>query len=337
MKKCDIVIPVWNELESTRKCIELLKQHTSYPYRLVVVDNQSRSATKEYLLGLKDSFRDYILIRNEQNLGFVKAVNQGIVSSDSPYVLLLNNDTYVTGEWLSGLVGTVESGPLSIGCANPTSNDFGKSAPDGKKGEWQELDSCKGFCMLIKREVVKKIGLFDEAYGMGYYEEKDFSRRAIEAGFLCVRSKASFVFHADRLSFDKLENRDEIFKRSEEIYNKKWGKTLNVAIIAKDKEVLEERKEILYGLLDKGNRLHIFFSKDKPRARLKDHIQIRYFPLRKPLFNYMVLFKLWKRRRKKKIDIIMAREEKSFNFFKRYKYLHKAEVSKWNKSCRSPL
>ena len=89
VKKCDIIIPVWNELESTKKCVEALKEHTRYPYRLIIVDNASDRPTREYLDGLREVFQDFLLIRNNTNLGFVKAVNQGMVSSDNSYMCLL--------------------------------------------------------------------------------------------------------------------------------------------------------------------------------------------------------------------------------------------------------
>ncbi len=325
LKKCDIIIPVWNELESTRECIDRLKSCTRYPYRLIIIDNASREPAKGYLENLKNDFPDMLLIRNNSNLGFVKAVNQGISACNDQYILVLNNDAYVRDRWLTALIETVESAPKNIGIVNPTSNVFGKTSCDGNRGEWQELDSCKGFCMLIKREVTEKIGLFDEIYGIGYFEEKDFSRRAKNAGFLCIRSKASFVFHRDKLSFDKVKARDEIFERNEKIYNKRWGKPLNIAFTEK-KGDLTASKNLIYEFLDKGHRAHIFFPKGKKLPLLKDHIQIRYFPVSGLFFGYSILFKLWERRRKKKIELIISDDRSILDFFNRFKFIHKATV-----------
>ena len=327
MKKCDIVIPVWNEPESTRKCVEHLGKNTGYPYRLIIIDNGSEEPTRKYLEGLNKRFPDYLFIRNNGNLGFVKSVNQGMVASANPYVCLLNNDAYVEKAWLKNLIETVESAPVNIGIANPTSNMFGKRGPDGNAPEYQELDSCKGFCMLIKKEVIEKIGLFDEVFGLGYFEEKDFSMRAGEAGYACARAKASYVFHADKLSFDKIENRKEIFERNEKIFNKKWGRPLGFAFVTK-KGNLNGTKNLLYGLLKKGHRVYIFFHKEKAPAGLKDHINIKYMPLSGFLFNFLVLFKLFKRRRKKRIEIVVAEDDKAAKFFKKFVFFHKASVLK---------
>jgi GT2 family glycosyltransferase len=325
MKKCDIVIPVWNELESTKKCITLLKDNTRYPYRLIVVDNGSVEPTKAYLESLKELFPGYLLIRNNTNLGFVKAVNQGMRAAENSYVCLLNNDAYVKDGWLTSLTETVESGPASIGIANPTSNVFGKDSTDGAASEFQELDSARGFCMLIKREVIRKIGLFDEIYGMGYFEEKDFSRRAIEAGYISIRSKASFVEHKDRLSFDKLSDREEVFKRNEDIYNKRWGRPLSVAFIAGKGNNLQNKTGLINGLLDKGHRVNIFSLEGKYPKGLRDHIGIRMIPAGGILSGYGILFKLWERRRKKRIEIVIA-DDGALKFFDKFRFIHKADV-----------
>src|SRR3989338_9791241 len=129
MKKCDIIIPVWNELESTKECINSLLKFTKYPYRLIVIDNGSREPTRTYLDGIKNIFSDFLLIRNDINLGFVKAVNLGVAASNNPYICLLNNDAVVTEGWLNSLVDTVEGGPKNIGIANHASNVFGKASP----------------------------------------------------------------------------------------------------------------------------------------------------------------------------------------------------------------
>ena len=70
MKKCDIIIVVWDHLEFTRPCIEHIVENTRYPYRLIVVDNGSDSKTRHYLEDLKSKkITDMALIRNDKNLG----------------------------------------------------------------------------------------------------------------------------------------------------------------------------------------------------------------------------------------------------------------------------
>ncbi|MBN1354210.1 MAG: glycosyltransferase family 2 protein [Candidatus Omnitrophica bacterium] len=326
MGKCDIIIPVWNEPESTKKCIDRLKACTRYPYSLIVIDNGSNGPTRRYLESLKNLFSEFFLIRNDTNLGFVKAVNQGMKVSQSPYLCLLNNDAYVTDNWLTFLVETLESCPDNAGLASPTSNDFNRTSPDGARGEWQELDSCKGFCMLIKKEVITKLGFFDEIFEIGYFEEKDFSRRAVEAGYKCIRAKSSFVEHIDRLSFDRLPHRNDIFKKNEKTYNKRWGRAINVASVATNAHAHKKRSAIITELLRKGDRVTVFYASAFPELRFKDHIQMKLIPTGWPFFIYNVLFKIWERRNKKKIDIILTDDEKAQRFFQKMHFVHGSEI-----------
>ena len=107
---CDIIIPVWNELDATAECINSIVKHTHYPYRLVIIDNASDAPTRDYLRSLRDRKEINLeLIRNERNLGFVKAVNQGIVLSDAPYLCIMNNDTVATAGWLEVMINAMES------------------------------------------------------------------------------------------------------------------------------------------------------------------------------------------------------------------------------------
>lgn len=326
MKKADIIIPVWNELDSTKKCIDELVKNTSYPCRVIIIDNGSDAPTKDYLLSLKNTLEDYTLIRNDKNEGFVKAINNGFKNASSPYVCILNNDAYVSQNWLTNIIKTMEGGPNNIGIANPTSNVFGYDKVDDELYEFEELDSCKGFAMVIKKELIERVGLFDKVYGMGYFEEKDFSRKAKDLGYLSIRVKSSFVYHKDKLSFDKLPERDSIFKRNEATFNKRWGQSINIAFIIKSGRDLESwRKIAIYKLLDKGHIVHIFYSEGKPELSLKEHINIKYHRIAKLLFRYTILLKILGRLKKKKIGMIIARG-KTFEFFKKLKQLHDAGV-----------
>jgi len=326
MKTCDIIIPVWNELESTRECVSKIKAHTHYPYRLIIIDNASGPGTGKYLEGLKKDFKDIILIRNNKNLGFVKAVNQGMVASSAEYVCVMNNDAYARENWLKFMIETVESGPGDIGCANPTSNVFGVLEPDGERLKYQELDACRGFCMLIKREVIRKIGLFDEIYGMGYFEEKDFSKKARQAGYISVRVKSAYVYHVDKLSFGKIKERGELFRRNEQIYNKRWGRPVSVGFIAKDGNSLKKRISLIEGLIGKGHRINIFSPAPPAENVLRDHILIKILNTPVFLFDYCVLYKLYKRRKKKPVDILVAEDKKNADFFNKFRSLHNSDI-----------
>ncbi|MCK4818221.1 glycosyltransferase family 2 protein, partial [bacterium] len=207
MNKCDIVIPVWNELVMTKECLESIYKNTRTDYRLIIIDNGSDEETKEYFRAIshKSKFK-VTLIRNKKNIGALKALNQGMNLSDAEFVCLLNNDTQVTDGWLTEMIKVAESSE-DIGIVNANSNTFGcrpkRRQPleilarelKSYSGEYSELAWASGFCMLIKRKLIQEVGLFDEIYGMGTFEDADFCKRAQDLGYLSVCAKAAYVYH----------------------------------------------------------------------------------------------------------------------------------------------
>jgi GT2 family glycosyltransferase len=235
--KCDIIIPIWNQLDFTRECIEHILKNTKYPYRLILVDNASDEDTKKYLEGIKNKIAGTILVRNEENAGFIKAVNRGLRLSDSPYICIMNNDTLPAPGWLERMIGFSEAHP-DAGLINPQCNGHGNMSIDEyskalerNKGLYMEMNQCQGFCMLMKRRLMEKIGYLDESFGIGGYDDTDYSIRAHKAGFRSVSIRDAYVYHRLHASFDKSGDREEWVKRNREIYYRKWGKHLRIGII----------------------------------------------------------------------------------------------------------
>ena len=84
--RCDIIIPVWNQLDYTSSCLNSIFRSTRILFRIIIIDNASDKQTAQYLDSIKKKYPEQIvLIRNRENLGWIKAVNQGIFYSDSRY------------------------------------------------------------------------------------------------------------------------------------------------------------------------------------------------------------------------------------------------------------
>ena len=236
---CDIIIPIWNQPALTRRCLEAIGRKTRTPHRLILIDNGSAEDTQSYLKGLAgDPSWKGVLIRNEENLGFIRAVNQGLRASQAPYVCMLNNDIVVTEGWLERMVEFAEA-QAEAGLLNPEQNhDPGKPMPEDleafarsrvqSRGKWMELDHCTGGCLLVKREVIQKVGFLDEAYGAGYFEDNDYSRRAQKAGYRCLRLLDTYVWHDIGSSFKRKQNRGEEQKKNQALYESRWGVPLRI-------------------------------------------------------------------------------------------------------------
>lgn len=340
--KCDIIILVWNELRLTKDCIESLTRHTRYPYRLILIDNGSRQETMEYLRGLKER-RDIeiSLIRNEQNLGFVKAVNQGLNASDAPYVCLLNNDTLLSEDWLSEMIEVSENNP-QIGILNPSSNTLGQYLRAGDtvdsyaeglkdlKGKWQEMSQCVGFCMLVKRAVIGKIGLLDEIFSPYFFEESDFCRRARAAGFKCARAKGSYVYHEGSATSKKRPyEKEQMYKKNYDIFCRKWGRPLRIAYIAANYTKINQDSinEIALSAARDSHHVWLFLKKHPKGPRgVPDHFNINFFWFNRYFYHICCVYKILKRKRKKGMDIIFTNSLFLGNIFEKLKFYHEADV-----------
>ena len=275
---CDIVMPVFNQAVLTKNCIDSVTANTDSPYKLLLIDNGSEPATAHLLKDISLSRRDFKLIRNDNNLGWVKAVNQGMRLSTAPYVCVMNNDTIVrTPGWLSKMIALAESSPV-IGLVNPEFNIKKTVASDRP---FMELDFCRGYCMLIKRAVIERAGLFDENYGIGYYDDDDYSVRAIKAGFICVRVNGVLVEHAGDSTFRDIfaeKSRLELHERNKKLFYSKWGKRLNLLFVLGGKYDEKDLSDILFELARRQHIIYVWFS--GPQAEFP-HINIRsrFFPV----------------------------------------------------------
>lgn len=217
--KTAIVILSYNLLSMTRECVESIRRTTPEGAReIIVVDNASADGSVEWLRRQKD----ITLLCNTENKGFPVGCNQGIMLAGEEHdVFLLNNDTVVTDNALFWLrMGLYEGeGVGSTGCVTNHVSNFQTVIEDGKSREEYLAFARKtnvpmeypylnkvylvGFALLIKRTVLDRIGLLDERFSPGNFEDNDLCLRIALAGFRNVLCKNSFIIHWGSSSFGK--------------------------------------------------------------------------------------------------------------------------------------
>jgi GT2 family glycosyltransferase len=210
-----VVLVDWNGLDDTRHCLESLRRLEYEELNVIVVDNGS-DVPVAGLDGVE-------LIRSEQNLGFAGGANLGIrraLERGADYVWLLNNDTEVELGTLTALVDEAESDPRVgiVGAVLP------EAWGGGRVNQWtgvtrnvtdpgERPDYIAGTCMLVKRRVFERIGLFDEAFFF-YYEDADFCRRARDAGWGLAVAPDALVEHAGGATVNRgADGRSELADR----------------------------------------------------------------------------------------------------------------------------
>jgi len=215
-----IIILNWNGKEDTIKCLESMHAVTYANYDIMIVDNGSTDGS---VVCLRERYPEIDIIENTENLGFAGGNNVGITKAmdrSADYVLLLNNDVVVDLEFLQELVDVAES-DQEVGFVGPKiyyesykgkrdviefagarlnirrgdSHHIGQNEADvGQHDKIREVDYITGACLLVKKEVIRKIGLIDPVYFM-YWEDADWQIRGKKMGYKSVYVPASKVWH----------------------------------------------------------------------------------------------------------------------------------------------
>lgn len=237
MTKTSIIIPTYNGQKLLEACVESIRRYTDSPYEIIVVDNASNDGTAAYCRSNK-----LTLISLPENRGFPAACNLGLQLASGDELLLLNNDVIVSHNWLANLRAALYSA-ADIGIVGPVTNyasgrqqvrtsyadmpGFHSEAqaanvPDPMK--WQETVRLVGLCFLFKRAVLDRVGLLDERYSPGHYEDDDYCYRARLKGFRLLIGGDCLVHHEGSASFKQVYSTElhELVERNRRLFIEKW-------------------------------------------------------------------------------------------------------------------
>ena len=243
--RASVIVVTYNNREFNRACLDSLLASTDWPnFELVFVDNASTDGTPAWLEERRLSCPvPMSVIANAENQGFAAAVNQGLAAATGELLCLLNNDTVVTRGWLSAQIAHLRSDPR-LGLVGPSTNEIANEArvpvpyraladlptwaadfTRRNRGRRVELPMLAMFCVVFRRTLFDEIGPLDERFGIGMFEDDDYSRRVSEAGYAIACARDAFVHHRGRASFDKLgeERYLALYRENEKLYRAKWG------------------------------------------------------------------------------------------------------------------
>lgn len=244
----DLVICVHNALDEVKDCLTSLLDSLRPIDRVIIVNDASDNETTLFLQQFAYANKVVTLITNSENMGYTKSANIGLKKSDAPYIVLLNSDAILSKGVIDKMVTIAEQNSM-IGIIGPLSNaatwqsvpylselnDYSKNdlpsnictdsinefLESNFNGIIPFVDLVNGFCYMIRREVISKIGYLDEEnFPIGYGEEDDYSLRARSAGFILCIATNCYIHHHKSKSFTS-ERRTHLAASGKEALDRK--------------------------------------------------------------------------------------------------------------------
>lgn len=272
--KVGIILVAYNRSDVTNLALDSLararNEHTSF--KLFLIDNASKTAEFERIERLfqylvSQGRIDGELVRSATNLGYAGGNNIGIRSALADptitHLCLLNNDVIVTDGWLDHLVAQAEVtgglvGPVSNSVGNEQMipvpyknhgiNGYSRQAVLKFAAEWGpahrdnlvETQMLGFFCVLAARKLFETVGLLDEQFGIGYFEDDDYCMRCLQAGFRLTIAREVFIHHWGSATFAGMERpaHDELFQKNRKLFESKHNITWHTPVDIRWQRVL---------------------------------------------------------------------------------------------------
>lgn len=238
----DIIFVCYQNKKDIERCFSSLEKYTESYNNIILIDNNSGKETIETIEKYRKILKkgNFILKRNNKNLGYAKALNQGIALSKSPFLVFANLDIEFMENWLPPLIEQLKKpevafvGPKiydskgrlnSCGIGGTEKKRYHRGWGKKDRGQYdriEEVISVSGALFASKRDIFNKIGLFDENFFL-YFEETEMHIRARRAGYKIIYTPHSRIIHYLGKSPKRNDSVKKWFKQSEEYFKQKLG------------------------------------------------------------------------------------------------------------------
>ena len=243
-----VIVLTYNNLPFTQACLASIEAHSDYPdLEVIVVDNASGDGSVEWLQAwakeASAAGHARRLILNDANLGFSAGNNLGLAAATGDFLIVLNNDTYVTPGWVRTLLAHFRTAP-GVGLVGPVTNNIGNEArieihyadmtamveaagrhTRAHPGGSFAMPTAAFFCVAMPRSTYEQVGGLDEQFGVGFFEDDDYCRRVEAAGLQIRCAEDVFIHHHLSASFNAIgaERKQALFEKNKALYEAKWG------------------------------------------------------------------------------------------------------------------
>ena len=212
--KVTVIIPNYNSIKHISNCVNSLRTQSYHDFDVIIVDNASTDGSVELI---EKEFSDIKLKKLSENFGFSRAVNEGIMLSDSEFVLLLNDDTIADEKFVEKMVEAISASENIFSVSAKMVQMYDKEKLDGAGDLYSALGwvyargkdknvnlpkynrpckifaSCGGAAIYRKR-ILDEIGYFDE-FNFAYLEDVDMGYRARIYGYENIYQPEAIVYH----------------------------------------------------------------------------------------------------------------------------------------------
>ena len=242
--RVSIIMVTFKNPMYVRLALDSIFEKTIYPnYEIIVIDNSTEPEMTYLLQTMRRAHPQLKVVFNDHNLGFAAANNVGLrLAAQSDYVVLLNDDVIVTRGWLDvfvrhlrdpqiGLIGPVTNyigneACIKVSYADPTGIDaFAYQYTRTHQGMLFDIPVLAMYCLALRRDILEQVGLLDEIYAIGMFEDDDYAMRVRKKGYRVICAEDVFIHHFGSVSFKRLADDEyqRLFNTNRERFERKWG------------------------------------------------------------------------------------------------------------------